>query len=68
MIVKAAKDFYKLGAKVVEKVSIHEHTLGPDLSLVDLILGESNGRRGLAMNDLTEKLLPLKGDKVDRMF
>ncbi|WWC57819.1 uncharacterized protein I303_100354 [Kwoniella dejecticola CBS 10117] len=75
LVVKAAEKLKELGAEVVEEVSIPEHTLGPDLWAVigrlgatKSILGESNGRRCLAMNDLTEKLLPIKGEKVDKLF
>ncbi|WWC67121.1 uncharacterized protein I206_101028 [Kwoniella pini CBS 10737] len=75
VILKAAQRFKELGAEVVEEVSIPEHTLGPDvwavigrLGAAKSLMGESNGRHGLAMNDLTEKFLPLKGDKVDKMF
>ncbi|WRT63404.1 uncharacterized protein IL334_000309 [Kwoniella shivajii] len=74
MVIKAAKQLEELGA-VVEEVSIPDHILAPDLWAVigrlgatKSLLGESNGRRGLAMNDLTEKLLPLTGDKIDKMF
>ncbi len=32
------------------------------------MLGKAYGRRGLCLNDLTDKIMPLTQDKFDRMF
>jgi amidase len=75
LLVKAAQALRSLGAAEVNMVSIPMHKVAPELWAVpgrmsgtSSFLGRSSGRRGLALNDLTDKMLPLTQDKVDRMF
>jgi amidase len=75
LLVKAAQALRALGAAEVNMVSIPMHKVAPELWAVpgrmsgtSSFLGRSSGRRGLALNDLTDKMLPLTQDRVDRMF
>lgn len=75
LLVKAAQALQSLGAAEVSMVSIPMHKIAPELWAVpgrmggtSSFLGRSSGRRGLALNDLTDKMLPLTQDKVDGMF
>ncbi|WWD22857.1 hypothetical protein CI109_107351 [Kwoniella shandongensis] len=75
LVVRAAQAFKGLGAEVVEEVSVPMHCDAPDLwavigrlSATSTLLGKGSGRRGLCMNDLTEKMLPLKQESLDKMF
>ena len=74
IVVKAAQSLAALGA-TVETVSIPIHKDAPDIwavigrmSATTSLLGQNCGRRQLCMNDLTDKMLPLTQDKLDRMF
>ncbi|RSH80101.1 hypothetical protein EHS25_007303 [Saitozyma podzolica] len=75
LLVRAAEALRSLGAAEVSMVSIPMHKIAPELWAVpgrmggtSSFLARSSGRRGLALNDLTDKMLPLTQDKVDGMF
>ncbi|ORY30836.1 amidase signature domain-containing protein [Naematelia encephala] len=73
-VVAAAKKLEELGA-TVEEVSIPIHKEAPEiwavigrLSAAQTLMGRNTGRRTLALNDLTDKMMPLTQEKFDRMF
>ncbi|TYJ55532.1 hypothetical protein B9479_003804 [Cryptococcus floricola] len=73
LVVKAAEALRAQGA-TVEKVNVPFHIEAPKLwavigrfSASRTMLGQATGRRGLALNEYTEKLLPLTQEKVDSM-
>ncbi|KAK8844592.1 hypothetical protein IAR55_006439 [Kwoniella newhampshirensis] len=76
LVLKAAEAFKDLGAEAVEEVSVPFHKDAPDiwavigrLSATNTLLGKGSGRRGLCLNDLTDKMMPLKrGSVEEKMF
>ncbi|RSH89580.1 hypothetical protein EHS25_002131 [Saitozyma podzolica] len=74
LVVKAAEALRELGAEV-EQVSVPFHKEAPDvwavigrMSATTSLMGKNCGRRQLCLNDLTDKMLPLKQEQLDVMF
>ena len=74
LVVRAAEALTKLGA-VVDTVSIPMHRQAPALwslsgrlSATATFMGQAGGRRGYAMNDLTDKMMPINQEKADKLW
>ncbi|KAI5481704.1 hypothetical protein MNV49_002930 [Pseudohyphozyma bogoriensis] len=74
LVVRAAKEFEGLGA-TVEDVNAPMHLVAPELWMVieringtNGFMGKTGGRRGMYLNDLTDKLAPFTQEKLDKAW